>query len=121
MGYEFYPQALENVIRKVSSELNLPIIVTENGVATDNDKDRVTFIEEALSGVTRCVADGIPVIGYMHWSLLDNFEWQLGYSKTFGLIEVDRKTQTRKPKESFYKLAEIWEKEIERQNNYAKN
>lgn len=114
MGYEFYPQALENVIRKVSSELNLPIIVTENGVATDNDKDRVTFIEEALSGVKRCVADGIPILGYMHWSLLDNFEWQLGYSKTFGLIEVDRKTQTRKPKESFYRLAEIWEKEIER-------
>ncbi len=107
MDYEFYPEALGHVIRKVAEKLSMPIIVTENGVATDKDEDRVAFIERALSGVKQCREDGIPVIGYMYWSLMDNFEWQLGYSKTFGLIAVDRSTQERKPKDSFYQVAEI--------------
>jgi len=102
MGYEFYPQGLERVIRKVYEHLKKPIIVTENGVATDDDDRRISFIDRALEGVLACINDGIPVRGYMYWSLLDNFEWQLGYSKTFGLIEVDRSTQKRLPKKSAY-------------------
>lgn len=100
MDYEFYPQALEHVIRRVREELDIPIMVTENGIATADDSRRIAFIKEALQGVENCVADGIPVVGYMYWSLLDNFEWQKGFSMTFGLIAVDRKTQTRYPKES---------------------
>lgn len=100
MDYECYPKALGNVIRKVHEELGIPIMVTENGIVTSDDGRRVAFIEEALRGVEECIADGIPVLGYMHWSLLDNFEWQKGYSMTFGLIAVDRTTQTRYPKES---------------------
>ncbi|MDO4623225.1 MAG: family 1 glycosylhydrolase [Eubacteriales bacterium] len=100
MGYENYPQALEHVIRRVYRELQLPIMVTENGIATDNDAVRTVFIEQATDGVVNCLTDGIPVIGYMYWSLLDNFEWQKGFSMTFGLIAVDRSTQTRFPKES---------------------
>lgn len=100
MGYEFYPQALGNVLRTVYKSLPIPIIVTENGVATDDDSRRVTFIQGALTGVQECLSEGIPVIGYCYWSLLDNFEWQKGYSMTFGLIEVDRKTQARAPKAS---------------------
>lgn len=100
MGYEFYPQALANVIRRVHGELALPIMVTENGIGTEDDSRRIAFIQEALSGVEACMADGIPVLGYLHWSLMDNFEWQKGYSKTFGLIAVDRATQDRTPKES---------------------
>ena len=76
------------------------MIVTENGIATDDDNRRIEFIREALDGIHSCIADGISVKGYMYWSLLDNFEWQLGYSKTFGLIAIDRSTQTRYPKES---------------------
>jgi beta-glucosidase len=53
-----------------------------------------------LQGVENCLNDGIPVKGYCHWSLMDNFEWQKGFSMTFGLIAVDRATQKRKPKES---------------------
>lgn len=112
MGYEFYPQALENVIRTAAKDWKKAILVTENGIATLDDKERVAFIEEALGGVKRCLLDGIPVIGYLHWSLLDNFEWQLGYSRNFGLIEVDRTTMERKPRESFYKLAQIWGNEV---------
>jgi len=101
MGNEYYPQALGNVIAAVAKDWDKEIVVTENGIATTNDEMRVAFIEEALAGVHRCVEAGILVTGYMHWSLLDNFEWQLGYRPRFGLIEVDRTTQTRKPKPSF--------------------
>ena len=100
MSYEFYPEALANVIRAVHKEFKGDIIVTENGIATSNDSRRVEFIRRALDGVAVCIADGIPVKGYCHWSLLDNFEWQKGFSMTFGLIGVDRNTQTRYPKES---------------------
>lgn len=100
MDYEFYPQALGNVIRKVHEVLPIPVMVTENGIATADDTRRVAFIKQALAGVELCIADGIPVVGYCHWSLLDNFEWQKGYSMTFGLISVDRATQKRNPKPS---------------------
>ena len=100
MSYEFYPEALSNVIRTVAKDFKGDIIVTENGIATADDSRRVEFIRRALTGVESCIADGIPVKGYCHWSLLDNFEWQKGFSMTFGLIAVDRKTQTRTPKES---------------------
>lgn len=100
MDYENYPEALEHVIRRVYQEMPVPIMVTENGIATEDDAERVTFIKTALSGVQSCIADKIPVLGYMHWSLMDNFEWQKGYSMKFGLIAVDRTTQTRTAKES---------------------
>lgn len=100
MDYEFYPEALENVIRAVHKDFKGDLIVTENGIATADDSRRIEFIRRALNGVHNCINDGIPVIGYCHWSLLDNFEWQKGYSMTFGLIAVDRKTQTRCPKKS---------------------
>ena len=100
MDYEFYPEALEHVIRKVHADFPGNLIVTENGVATADDTRRVKFICRALQGVESCLRDGIPVKGYCHWSLMDNFEWQKGFSMTFGLIAVDRATQERRPKES---------------------
>ena len=100
MDYEYYPEALEHVIRKVHEELDIPIMITENGIATSDDSRRVAFIEKALEGVNNCINDGINVIGYCHWSLLDNFEWQKGFSMTFGLISVDRTTQKRTAKPS---------------------
>ena len=100
MDYEFYPEALEHVIRKVHEDFQGNLIVTENGIATSDDTRRVEFIRRALQGVENCLNDGIPVKGYCHWSLMDNFEWQKGFSMTFGLIAVDRATQKRKPKES---------------------
>ncbi|MDR1533350.1 MAG: family 1 glycosylhydrolase, partial [Clostridiales bacterium] len=95
MGYEDYPLAVANVVRAVSRVFTGDIIITENGIATSDDERRVMFIKEALAGVQSCLDDGLNVKGYMYWSLLDNFEWQLGFSKTFGLITVDRVTQKR--------------------------
>lgn len=110
MNYEIYPEALEHVIRKVAEEFRGDIIVTENGIATADDARRVEFIRRALQGINACLEDGIPVKGYLHWSLLDNFEWQKGFSMTFGLIAVDRKTQTRHPKASLKYLGS-WQQE----------
>ena len=100
MNYEFYPEALEHVLRKVAKDFHGDLYVTENGIATADDTRRVAFIDTALKGIVSCINDGLPVKSYFHWSLLDNFEWQKGYSITFGLIAVDRSTQTRHPKES---------------------
>jgi len=100
MNYEFYPEGLEHVIRRVHEDFKGDLIVTENGIATADDSRRTAFMERALNGVSNCIRDGIPVKGYCHWSLLDNFEWQKGYSMTFGLIAVDRSTQKRMPKKS---------------------
>ncbi len=109
MEYEFYPEALEHVIRRVREDFKGDLIVTENGVAISDDTRRVEFIHRALKGVESCIADGIPVKGYFHWSLMDNFEWQKGYSMTFGLIAVDRGTQERTPKPSLAVLGEYAE------------
>jgi beta-glucosidase len=100
MEYEFYPEALANVIRRVHQDFKGDLLVTENGIATANDSRRCEFIRRALAGVEDCLRDGIPVRGYFHWSLMDNFEWQKGFSMTFGLIAVDRGTMERSPKES---------------------
>ncbi|MCM8711709.1 family 1 glycosylhydrolase [Clostridium sp. SYSU_GA19001] len=106
-GNEYYPLSLAGVLRFVSKYWNKPIIVTENGISTSNDKDRVEFIKETMKGLYECLEEGINVLGYMHWSLIDNFEWQLGYKPKFGLIAVDRTTQRRIPKESLTVLGDI--------------
>lgn len=106
-GYEYYPQALEHVIRKVAQGFKGDIYVTENGLATDDDERRCEFIGSAVAGVQRCLADGLPVRGYFYWSLLDNWEWQHGYSKTFGLIAFDHETQERTVKPSLFFLGSL--------------
>jgi beta-glucosidase len=110
MGYEFYPESLEHTIRYASKETGVPVIVTENGVATEDDRKRVEYIQRALQGVSRSVADGIDVRGYIHWSLMDNFEWIFGYMPKFGLATVDRETQRRTPKPSAAFLGNIAKK-----------
>jgi beta-glucosidase len=100
LGYEFWPEALEATIRRAHEMTGAPILVTENGIGTEDDAERVAYTARALRGVLACLADGIDVQGYVHWSLLDNFEWILGYRPTFGLVAVDRTTQVRTPKPS---------------------
>jgi beta-glucosidase len=98
--WEFYPDALEESIRYASRKTGKPVWVTENGVATDDDSRRVEYVSRAAAGLKRCLADGIPVRAYFHWSAFDNFEWNSGYKPRFGLISVDRKTFARTPKPS---------------------
>lgn len=96
MGYEFRPEAVAATIRRVASLLpGREIVVTEHGVATDDDTERVEFIDRGLRAIHAEIAAGLPVRGYVHWSALDNFEWVRGYSMRFGLLGVDRSTLER--------------------------
>ncbi len=107
MGEEFWPEALEGTIRYASKVTGLPIIVTENGLATQDDTRRIAYIERALRSVAACLGDGIDVRGYTYWSAMDNFEWIFGYRPTFGLIAVDRRTQQRTVKPSAHWLGNV--------------
>lgn len=108
MGWEFHPQALGSAIRRAHRSCpGVPILVTENGIATASDSKRVAYIEGALREVLNCRAEGIDVRGYLYWTLIDNFEWALGYAPKFGLVAVDRQSQARHPKPSAHRLGAI--------------
>ena len=109
MGYEYYPRALGGAIRRAwkSTGGKVPILVTENGIATLRDERRIAFMTDALDEVAKCLQDGIDVRSYIHWSLLDNFEWAFGYGPRFGLVAVDRETFERHPKPSAHWLGEF--------------
>jgi beta-glucosidase len=99
-GEEIYPQALEVTIREAHRIAGIPIMITENGLATEDDTQRVEYLRAAVECVANCLADGIDVRGYIAWTAFDNYEWVFGYGPKFGLIAVDRETQERTPKES---------------------
>jgi beta-glucosidase len=107
MGYEFWPESLEQTIRYAAGRAKVPVYVTENGVATEDDTRRVEYIRRALGGVQKCLADGVDVRGYFHWSFLDNFEWNYGYRPRFGLVAVNRETFERTVKPSAKLLGSI--------------
>ena len=108
MGYEFAPEAVAATIRRVAELLpGRDIIVTEHGVATDDDAERVEFIDRGLAAIHGTIGDGLPVRGYVHWSAFDNFEWARGYSMRFGLVGVDRTTLERTVRPSARHLGAI--------------
>ena len=101
MGYEVWPESLEATIRRATEVTDgVPVLVTENGIGIEDDDVRIDYVSRALTGVQNCLADGIDVRGYTYWSLMDNFEWALGYRPKFGLIAVNRTTFERTPKPS---------------------
>ncbi|MBJ7418639.1 MAG: family 1 glycosylhydrolase, partial [Niveispirillum sp.] len=106
-GEEFYPQGLGATIRYAHAATGNPVYVTENGIATPDDTRRVAYIDGAMTAMRSCLADGIPLKGYLHWSFLDNFEWIFGYRPTFGLVAVDRQSMKRTPKPSATYLGAI--------------
>jgi beta-glucosidase len=106
-GYEFRPQALAATIRWAHRTIGKPIFVTESGIGTNDDARRIAFIDQALDGVRQCLDEGIPVHGYLYWSLLDNFEWTSGFAQHFGLVAVDLETFKRTPKPSAHHLGRI--------------
>lgn len=102
MGYEFWPESLGACLRRAWEYTGgkVPLLVTENGIGTDEDPQRIEYVKRALHGVLSCIDDGIDVRGYTYWSLMDNFEWAFGYRPRFGIIAVDRATQRRTVKPS---------------------
>ncbi|MGY1812689.1 glycoside hydrolase family 1 protein [Blastococcus sp. SYSU D00820] len=114
-GMEYRPQALGAAVTRAAEVLpGVPLLVTENGIATADDEQRIRFTTDALTGLAAAIDAGADVRGYLHWSLLDNFEWMLGYRPTFGLVAVDRETFTRTPKPSL-----AWLGEVARRNGLA--
>lgn len=108
LGWAFRPDAVGIALRRAAEVvLDVPLIVTENGVATDDDAERIDYIDGALDAVASVLADGVDVRGYFHWTFIDNFEWTQGYAITFGLVSVDRSTFERTPKPSARHLGSI--------------
>ncbi|MDG1279755.1 MAG: GH1 family beta-glucosidase [Pseudorhodobacter sp.] len=114
MGWEIYPEGLAYFLRRTAQDYtgDLPLYVTENGMAAPDqiadgvvqDDDRIAFLARHLEAVQSVIAEGVPVKGYFTWSLLDNYEWALGYDKRFGLIHVDFESLQRTPKASYHAL-----------------
>ena len=107
VGWEIYPEALEHTVRLAANHTGVPVLVTENGMATDDDDARIEYTRGALEGLGRACADGVDVRGYLHWTLLDNFEWISGFGPKFGLIAFDRSTFERTVKPSARWLGEV--------------
>jgi beta-glucosidase len=115
MGWEIYPDGLLKFLRRIRQEYtgDLPLYVTENGMAAPDrlqpsgevrDEDRIDYLARHLGACQTAIAEGVPLKGYFAWSLLDNYEWSLGYEKRFGLVHVDFDTLQRRPKESWHQL-----------------
>jgi len=100
MGSEVYPASLAGAVRYAHAISQVPVIVTEHGVNATEDRIRARLIPAALAELQRVMTDGVPVKGYVHWSLVDNYEWMFGYKFKFGLHTLDRRTFARTPKPS---------------------
>ena len=94
LGWEVYPAGLRFVLRRFA-RYGLPLMVTENGIATDDEHLRDWFVAEHLRALDEARSDGLPVCGYFYWSLMDNFEWTEGFNARFGLAAVDFESQRR--------------------------
>ena len=115
MDWEIYPDGLYGFLKRISTEYtgDLPLYVTENGMANYDvvengavyDPVRIDYLAQHLERVAKAAAEGIPVKGYYLWSLLDNYEWALGYEKRFGLVHIDFDTLKRTPKASYHAIA----------------
>ena len=106
LGWPIYPPGIYEVVMDLK-KYKLPIYITENGVADAEDKHRERFIINHLQWLHQAIREGADVRGYLHWSLMDNFEWAFGFKPRFGLVEVDFKTQERKVRKSALTYAKI--------------
>ena len=108
LGWSMYPRDMYDTLMDVWNWYHKPIIITENGCADADDSRRPWFLWETLLWVHKAIEDGVPVFGYLHWSLMDNFEWAYGFWPRFGLIEIDREHGLkRKPRKSAYLYRDI--------------
>ncbi|WP_030539460.1 glycoside hydrolase family 1 protein [Sphingobium sp. DC-2] len=105
--WEYYPAAIGNIVRYAASQVKVPIYVTENGISTDDDAQRIAYINGALAGLKSAMDEGADVRGYFHWTLLDNWEWNEGFHQRFGLVDVDRTNFKRTIKPSGRHLGTI--------------
>jgi beta-glucosidase/6-phospho-beta-glucosidase/beta-galactosidase len=108
MGWNYTPDKIYEAI-KLMTRYKKPLFISEAGIADAHDTNRAEYITKQVDGVWRAIQDGADVRGHLYWSLLDNYEWALGFEKRFGLIEVNYETQERKIRPSAYVYKEICE------------
>lgn len=106
-GEEIYPASLANAVRYAHAVSGVPVIVTEHGINSADDRPRALLIPAALRELKQVMDEGTPVKGYIHWSLIDNYEWVFGFKPRFGLHSIDLKTFERTPKPSAAVLGQI--------------
>lgn len=106
LGWDIYPEGIYDILSGIK-KYNLPVIITENGIAASDDNMRWAYIRDHLLNIGRAMDHGVDVRGYLYWSLLDNFEWDKGFTPRFGLVDVDYKTCRRSVRASAVKLSEI--------------
>jgi beta-glucosidase len=106
-GWPIDAGGLRRALVRLWEELQLPILITENGVADEQDELRPRFLVDHLCAVSDAIDSGVDVRGYLHWTAMDNFEWAEGYSKRFGLLTVNRDSLERAAKPSAAVFAEI--------------
>ena len=109
MGWFVDPQGLYKILMKLKS-FSLPVIITENGTSEDKPEDYESFLIEHLMSVAKAISNSVDIQGYFWWSLLDNFEWDKGFKKRFGLIGVDYSNMARQRKPFSYTYANICRK-----------
>ena len=97
MGSGVEPLSLAGAVQYAYETGRVPVLVTEHGMGTEDDSLRAGFIEPSLAGLLDVFDAGVPVLGYLHWTLMDNFEWIFGYGHQLGLHSVDRDTFVRTP------------------------
>jgi beta-glucosidase len=108
MGWDLYPEGLYHVLKNVK-KYKKDIRITEAGLADEKDIYREKYMKELIHSIYRAIEDGVPIKAFMYWSLLDNYEWSHGFTKKFGLIEVDYKTKKRIVRQSAYAYKKICE------------
>ena len=106
LSWEIYSEGLYRILKELA-KYQRPLLVTENGVCTEHDEERAVFLVQHVRAVARAMHEGVPVIGYLYWSLLDNYEWGEGFGPRFGLIGVDFVTQRRTVRASARLLEQI--------------
>ncbi len=100
IGWDLQPANLMHVLEDLTERYDMPIMITENGLADASDKDRQWWLTQTVQAMLVSIKKGTHLIGYLHWSLLDNFEWDKGHWPRFGLIKVDYSTLKRTPRAS---------------------
>ena len=117
-GWEYYPEGLYNVLKFVAQRYRVPLFVTENGTSDKHDGPRQAYLVSHMNMVERLVEEGVDIRGYLHWSLVDNFEWASGYTQRFGLVLVNFEQKDLIPRGSYFIFKDIVEKNSTKDYEY---
>ena len=109
MGWEVYPEGFYQCMMRLK-QYGIPVYITENGIGTDDDEQRISYLVRHLYQVKRAIDAGVDIRSYFHWCQQDNFEWAEGYRQKFGLFSTEEGTLNRIPKPSAFFFKDVAQK-----------